>query len=84
LGGREPVRSEDWVLERADHGTLGLHLRLIDIGALPQAEYPLSLGISPTRADVARAIADHTPRHVAYDLARKIPDEWVSHRPPGS
>jgi hypothetical protein len=82
LGDREPIASEDRILERVDHGTAGLYFMLITASALPQDEHPLSLSSAPTRGELARAIGDYPPKHVAYELARKAPNEWVASDPP--
>lgn len=78
LGGRSWIDSEDWTLERADYLQSGLRLKLVDTGAVPPEEHVLSVGTTPTRVGLARAIALFAPTHIAHDLATRAPEEWLS------
>lgn len=76
----ESIESEYWRLELIDNENARprVCLLLSDLGAIPVTEIALPVGPCPERVDLARAIALHAPRHVAYDLARLAPSEWVA------
>jgi len=84
LDKRESIESENWKLELIDNENVRPRpcLLLIDLGAIPVTEIQLPLSAMPERIDLARSIMLHAPRHVAYELAKLAPSEWVAPDPP--
>ena len=74
------IESEHWKLELLDNENVapGPCLVLMNLRSIPVTEIELPLGSLPARIDLARSITRHAPRHVAYELARLAPSEWVA------